>query len=492
MSGPSPKRPKSTGAVTSGKANLEGAPRASTLDDASQEQGGRDRENRDGARGKRAQKRTVGEICETVARNAAAGVEGAEPEYKRKKVVVNLSESLESEHRSRAAGAQGVSDAAGDPQPEKSLDEKRGQEERSESAGGLQRGRGILKQEGGVEKRGVVQVGRPKVNQDGGHGLGGSVSRGRKCSESADSCIRTKETDKADSAGEEDACDECGEGENPELIVRCARARCGTVAHIYCVSEEMDEVPEGEWLCDGCEEENEADKTAGPTERASLRRGGEAESIGMSSDSRTNVPNEGGGGRMGDLQRNRERLVQGKVPGGGSGMQGSKRKPYVIGGLPICQHAGCERRAWYSLPGSEAYPRVCSSHKSRGMVVKCASICEVLDCQHVANYSFPGQTRRRRCGAHKEDGMFMLSSLCEVPGCLKPAGYGSSEGRKCTRCSRHKDEGTKIPLQRCKQPGCLVMPHYGYAGRSRSFCKRHSAEGMVHDPLVRSDLKWRR
>jgi hypothetical protein len=48
-------------------------------------------------------------------------------------------------------------------------------------------------------------------------------------------------------------CDECGEEENQDLLLRCAAEKCATVMHVYCVGEEMDEMPSGDWVCTECE-----------------------------------------------------------------------------------------------------------------------------------------------------------------------------------------------------------------------------------------------
>ncbi|GAQ87693.1 hypothetical protein KFL_003700130 [Klebsormidium nitens] len=498
--GPQAKRPKSTGADISGKANQEGAPRESRPNDASQERDGRNTESGDGVGGREAQRRSVGNTSGAAASNLAAGVEGAKPDIKRKtvkKVKIELSESSESEHPSRAEGGRGGSDVAGEPQqpPGKAPNEARAPEGRSGRARDVQSDCGVLKQEEGVERRGVVRGEGPKVDKGGGRGIGGGASREPKRPEAAVSHVRTKEMEPEGSEVDADACDECGNEENPELLVRCAEAECATVAHIYCISEEMDEVPGADWFCDGCEERNEADKTGGHQETTSARRGvkrGEAESVERLGQRRTIFRDGRGGGRGEDVQRNGGGSIHGKVARGGSGVQGAKRKAYLIGGPPTCQHEGCGRRAWYTLRGDGVYPRVCHSHKLQGMVQKTGSTCEILNCQQGAGYNFPGQKGRRRCGKHKEEGMFTLSSLCEVSGCHCVASYRSSEGQRFTRCSLHKVKGTMIPARRCKQPGCLVTGHYGYAGRGREFCKEHSARGMVHHPLVKRGPKRRR
>lgn len=181
---------------------------------------------------------------------------------------------------------------------------------------------------------------------------------------------------------------------------------------------------------------------------------------------------------------------------GGIGQQQGKcrrQSSYVIGGPPECQHPGCTQRARYKHRGpSGAFPQVCNDHKSPGMVRTCAALCEVRGCTTTANFNFPGQKRRLRCGTHREDGMLHVSSICEVVGCLTTAGFQRSPGQKPTRCSAHREEGMMIFGKLCRQPGCKTIAHYGYAGSRKSFCKHHSKEGMIREPLVNPALRWRR
>jgi hypothetical protein len=60
----------------------------------------------------------------------------------------------------------------------------------------------------------------------------------------------------ADGTGsdDDDMCDECGEEENQDLLLRCATEKCATVVHVYCLEGEIEEMPSGDWFCPECEE----------------------------------------------------------------------------------------------------------------------------------------------------------------------------------------------------------------------------------------------
>lgn len=69
----------------------------------------------------------------------------------------------------------------------------------------------------------------------------------------------------ADGSGSDDdvMCDECGEEENQDLLLRCATKKCATVMHVYCLEREMDEMPSGDWVCPDCEEAKEPESKVG-------------------------------------------------------------------------------------------------------------------------------------------------------------------------------------------------------------------------------------
>lgn len=259
-------------------------------------------------------------------------------------------------------------------------------------------------------------------------------------------------------------CDECDSRENQELMLRCAARGCSTIVHVYCLDEEMEAMPSGEWFCAECEKgREEQDGTEGRCSASRSRRC----SIRDPSGTEPEITTESG-------QQD----------------ESDQRSRYVLGGPPMCEHPGCTERAWFGERRRGAtVPQVCYMHKSPGMVRKNTRICEVRGCTKAAHYNFPDGKGRRRCGAHKEDGMFALSNLCAVKGCFTMASFGWSPGRKPTRCSLHKCEGMVTTGKLCRQQGCSVRANYGYAGVGRQFCKHHSQEGMIHNPHMKCGLR---
>jgi hypothetical protein len=247
-------------------------------------------------------------------------------------------------------------------------------------------------------------------------------------------------------------------------MLRCAARGCSTIVHVYCLDEEMEAMPTGEWHCTKCDNgREEQDQTEGRHSASRSRRGSERGPSGTEPEVTTEPGQHGGSGQQ---------------------------SQYVLGGPPMCQHPGCTERAWFGERRRGAtVPQVCYMHKSPGMVRKNTRICEVRGCTKAAIYNFPDGKGRRRCSAHKEDGMFELSYLCEVKGCFTRASFGWSPGRKPTRCSPHWCEGMVTVNKLCQQHGCSVHAGYGYAGIGKQSCKKHSQEGMICNPHVNPGLR---
>jgi hypothetical protein len=87
--------------------------------------------------------------------------------------------------------------------------------------------------------------------------------------------------------------------------------------HVYCLDEEMEEMPEGDWVWPTCEQVARGKRKR--REATSSRYSREA----PSEEPSVTVPN---------LPSEREQES-------GSG----ERTGYVLGGPPLCQHAGCMR-----------------------------------------------------------------------------------------------------------------------------------------------------
>lgn len=226
-------------------------------------------------------------------------------------------------------------------------------------------------------------------------------------------------------------CDECGNAENPELLLRCAGAVCATTVHVYCSGEEKDEMPIGAWLCGEC-----------------------------------------------------EKVRQGKITRDGEGRGGAKLKEVVIRGPPKCCQPGCGRRAWYGIKQTvrTPFPEWCGNHKQLGMVKQNGPICEVLGCKVRASYTLEGKKMTTRCATHKERGMVQADHLCEVQGCRTAASYTRSRGRKATRCAAHKQERMVNIHLRCEVEACAARARWGFVGRGKRlrFCTLHKEQGMQY------------
>lgn len=206
----------------------------------------------------------------------------------------------------------------------------------------------------------------------GGKGVGGAAG-GRSKQSAGQGSKKPAQTSEAV------CCDVCDESDNPELVVVCAGDCCQKVRHIYCHSEDLEEVPEGNWFCSvGCET-REGEKTGGPWE-----------------------------------------LV----------------------GQPICSEPGCSKKAYWGYKGAGSLEKErCRKHKESDMVSNRVRTCEVLGCDTRPSYMPPGSKRRERCAKHKEQGM-RHEHACSEPGCDIVAGWRCTI-TKTRRCSSHKLSGMR-------------------------------------------------
>jgi hypothetical protein len=336
----------------------------------------------------------------------------------------------------------------------------------------------------------------------------GDVGRGRICAEAAESCVQRSGIDSGVSDDHALVCDECGKDENVDLLLLCARRECPTVVHVYCLGEEMEEVPTGDWFCDECGGAAERSGASPATSKSvdgcsegdvpRVKRGSKRGGVNVEASSSVQRNSGKGEHAMGGPGQADGRL-QARLSGSKAGGQpspkrcekgGNQQRSFVIGGPPICQARGCDKRAYYrSRQHSKGVPQVCNQHKSTVMVQKIGVYCEVLGCKSRASYGFQGQKRiLRRCSKHKEPGMVPVHQMCEAPGCLTQPTFRVRSGRKPTHCFAHKSEGMTTRNKLCEQAGCSTHASYNYPGRAKSFCSRHAQEGMVYKPSVKADL----
>ncbi|XP_006663990.1 uncharacterized protein LOC102710931 isoform X2 [Oryza brachyantha] len=85
--------------------------------------------------------------------------------------------------------------------------------------------------------------------------------------------ITTSSEDKSSEEVEDvKVCDICGDVGEEERLAVCTRCNDGA-EHIYCMKVMMEEVPEGEWLCEECKNELEFDKEKKKLEKSQLKVG---------------------------------------------------------------------------------------------------------------------------------------------------------------------------------------------------------------------------
>ncbi|KAF0887960.1 hypothetical protein E2562_006885 [Oryza meyeriana var. granulata] len=90
----------------------------------------------------------------------------------------------------------------------------------------------------------------------------------------SDTHVNTTSSEDKSSEEVEDVkvCDICGDVGEEERLAVCSRCNDGA-EHIYCMRVMMEEVPEGEWLCEECENELEFEKEKKKLEKSQLKVG---------------------------------------------------------------------------------------------------------------------------------------------------------------------------------------------------------------------------
>ncbi|GAQ88977.1 hypothetical protein KFL_004750060 [Klebsormidium nitens] len=218
---------------------------------------------------------------------------------------------------------------------------------------------------------------RSKRNPLSGKGerVGATVEAGSK--ESAGGSCTARGSKKPADARQAKRCNACEDADNPELMLVCARDGCRTAQHIYCHSEDLEEVPKGDWFCSvGCET------------KAGERRGG----------------------------------------------------PWEVVGRPVCSVPGCLKNAYYGYREAGLIVRErCGEHKRLGMQQAGGNVCEILGCHTQAHFANREAVRRWRCAKHREVGM-EATFTCDVSGCPITPTWRSIES-KGRRCTAHKLPG---------------------------------------------------
>jgi hypothetical protein len=316
----------------------------------------------------------------------------------------------------------------------------------------------------------------------------GDIGRGRTCAEVAEFFVQRSAIDSGVSDDHALVCDECGADENADLLLLCTMKECPIMVHVYCLGEEMEKMPTGDWFCDDCGRAAERSGASPATlnsvdngsegEAPRIRRGSERGGMNVEASSILRRNSGKGEHAMGGPGQDDGRLqasLLGSKAGGQPGPKrcekgGNQQSSFVIGGPPKCQTRGCDKQAYYrSRQHPKGAPQYCNQHKLTRLVRKIGVFCEVLGCTSRAHYNFWGQKCVRRCGKHKEPGMVRVHDMCDIPGCLTRAAFRVRSGRKGTRCFAHKSEGMSACYKLCEQAGCSTCATFNYPGRPKSF-----------------------
>ena len=126
--------------------------------------------------------------------------------------------------------------------------------------------------------------------------------------------------------------------------------------------------------------------------------------------------------------------------GAGRGRGGSVARRASRGSA--CQFQGCAKPATH---GDGSTPTRCASHKEKGQIDHKHRLCENVDpkpCMKQPSFGWPGESRKRFCGAHRRPGTVDLRN-CEREGCGTRAshGFGKSRARFCTA---HRPPGASV------------------------------------------------
>lgn len=166
--------------------------------------------------------------------------------------------------------------------------------------------------------------------------------------------------------------------------------------------------------------------------------GSGSDRIPASTSSRGGKQARGGKGRGGGAGRNR----------GGSVAQRASR-------TSMCQSLGCAKPATH---GDGSTPTRCAVHKEKGQIDHKHRLCENVTpkpCMKQPSFGWPGESRKRFCGAHRRPGTVDLRN-CEHEGCGTRASHGFGKGR-ARFCMAHSLPGTSVVANKVhKERGASV------------------------------------
>jgi hypothetical protein len=151
-------------------------------------------------------------------------------------------------------------------------------------------------------------------------------------------------------------------------------------------------------------------------------------------------------------------------------------------------HRTCEKEGCNSTPGfnykGETRRRFCEKHKEDGMVNVKTKSCIEENCSIIPSYNFEGENKPLFCNIHKKEGMINIrTKYCEKDGCKLTASFNFENINTPKYCEKHKEPNMiSVKSNICKKEGCKTQCHFGYCGTSPSHCAQHKLDYMIIKP----------
>eukprot|EP00903_Cladosiphon_okamuranus_P011937 g11211.t1 len=168
-----------------------------------------------------------------------------------------------------------------------------------------------------------------------------------------------------------------------------------------------------------------------------------------------------------------------KGPGGGAGRGRGGCVAQRTSRTSMCRFPGCVKPATH---GDGLTPTRCAAHKEKGQIDHKHRLCENVTpkpCVKQASFGWPGESKKRFCGAHRKPGTVDLRN-CQHEGCGTRASHGFDKGR-ARFCMVHSLPGmTVLANKPCEKEGCTVSPRFGYKGEKPRFCSSHKEKQMIN------------
>lgn len=178
----------------------------------------------------------------------------------------------------------------------------------------------------------------------------------------------------------------------------------------------------------------------------------------------TDNNNNGGGGGGGSGGTNKRRRVsQGRKPAAAAAAP-TPAAPRA-GRSSACQIEGCGKTATH---GDQRKATHCAAHKEKGMTDHKHRPCENVvpkACLKQPSFGWPGEGRKRFCGAHREAGMVDIRT-CEREGCGARASHGFQK-RRARFCATHCQPGMMVVANKVGRRVLRTLRGVGGVGGER-------------------------